>query len=465
MLLNLEKQAKTPLYIQIYQLIKEKIHTQALQADEKLPSKRQLALINDVSENTIMNAYNQLLTEGYIYAVERKGYYVETVDFHYELPTLEKSVPTEKTTQVSYLYDFTRSNPDDEIFPFSVFSKIYRQLFSEPPENLLSETEGKGLFELRESLQRYLSISRGIPCHPDQIILGPSTEYLLTILLQLFESPQIIGVEDPGYHGFSDLFDRFDGQVRPIPVNENGADIQKLRSTDVNLMVATSNHQFPTGSIMPLQDRQKLLQWANQSQKRYIVENDYDSEFKYSGIPIPSLLQLDRENRVIHMGSFTRVLAPALRLSYMVLPQSLLNIYEEVFKNKSAALSTFEQWVIHRFIEEGHFTTHLNRSRTFYKKKRDLMIQAILNEDPEAKIIGEKAGLHLLVQPSTAFSKDILKKEMQERHIKINLLSDFSIKPNAKEKNILFLSFSNIPSDKIPKTVKKIFDSVYFSQK
>lgn len=455
MLLNLNHESDTPLYIQIYQQLKQKIHARELGTNEKLTSKRQLAQLNHVSENTVMNAYNQLLTEGYIYSKERKGYFVADVKLQVNPPTLvKKEEPKPIKTEITY--NLTRSNPDKELFPFSVFAKLYRQVLNQPPAALLSATDGQGLYELRMALQRYLSQSRGVPCTPEQLILGPSAEYLLSILLQLLEDEPTIGVEDPGYTGFHQLFDRLDLTTMPIAVDEQGVNVQKIEKADIDLMLVTSNHQFPTGSIMPLPRRQQLLSWANQKADRYIIENDYDSEFKYSGIPIPALKYLDQQNKVIHLGSFTRVLSPSIRISYMVMPATLLAQYKKKFSSLSAPLGTAEQWVIHDFIQEGHFSTHLNRSRTFYKKKRDYMIQAIRHLDPEAEIYGENAGLHLLVNPSFHFDGPGFKKRVLNEGIKLNLLSDYADQPKEQDENTLFLSFSNIPKEDIEKVIQKL---------
>lgn len=438
--------------------------------NEKLPSKRSLAQINNISENTVMNAYEQLLIEGYIFSIERKGYYVANIEFHIPFSQLKdplehslaKTTPQLKTT---FTHNFTRSNPDQEIFPFTVFSKLYRQLLQETDSKLLSEADGQGLYPLRSQLQHYLSVSRGVPCSPKQIVLGPSTESLLAILFQLVEDDSILGLEDPGYQGFQQLLNRLKIPFVPVPVNNEGLDMKELSNSAINLMIVTSNHQFPTGSIMPLKQRQSLLRWANESNNRYIIENDYDSEFKYSGIPIPSFKYLDHNNRVIHIGSFTRVLSPGIRLSYMVLPHNLLQKYQDVFSAASSSLSTFEQWIIHDFIEEGHFSTHLNRSRTFYKKKRDRMISAIKKIDSKAKIFGEKAGLHLLMQPSIEFDGPLFKEKAAKRGIKLNLLSDYSFNKKAEDDNKIFLIFSGIPENEIEDTIKIIFEIVQLTAK
>lgn len=456
MLLHIDLESTDPLYIQIYRQIKVKIHNNELKTNEKLTSKRQLAQLNQVSDNTVMNAYNQLLTEGYIYSKERQGYFVADIKLQFELPNLPEI--KEKEEPVSTIkYNLTRSNPDKDLFPYSVFSKLYRQLMHLPPEQLLAETNAQGLYELRVNLQSYLSQSRGVPCTADQIILGPSTEYLIAILLDLLKTKPTIGIEDPGYNGFKQLFKRENIPVTAIPIDEMGVNIESLEKSAVDLMIVTSNHQFPTGNIMPLTRRQALLNWANLKDDRYVIENDYDSEFKYSGIPIPSLKYLDQKQKVIYLGSFTRNVSPGIRMSYMVLPDNLLKQYRESYRSYSSPLSTSEQWVIRNFLNDGHFNTHLNRSRTFYKKKRDKMIEAIKTIDSNAKIYGENAGLHLLVRPSLAFDGLHFKNRALKEGIRLSLLSDYATNKMDGQDNTLFISFSNIPKKDIDNLIEDLY--------
>lgn len=411
-----------------------------------------------------MSAYNQLLIEGYIYSIERKGYYVSNIEFHSPVISLKDKTDKVNVKTKSIKYDFTRSNPDQTLFPYSIFSKLYRQLFKRSEGRLIKESEGQGLYALRQELQKYLSFSRGVPCSPEQIILGPSTEYLLNILFQILGDNLSIGLEDPGYQGFHSLINCLKLSYFPINLSENGLNFKKLFRLNIDLMIVTSNHQFPTGYIMPLKERQELLNWANKFPERYIIENDYDSEFKYSGIPIPSLKYLDRKNRVIYLSSFTRTISPGIRLAYMVLPSNLITKYNKLYSDHSASLSTFEQWIIHDFIVEGHFSKHLNRSRTFYKKKRDLFTKTIKKYDPHAEIFGEEAGLHLLVKPSLNFNKVLFKKKALENNIKLKLLNDYSFSNKIDKNKSIFLSFSNIPEKDIDQIIQLIFKLVHLTR-
>jgi len=465
MLLNLDKSNSTPLYIQIYQELKEKILSGELLVNEKLPSKRRMAEDNNISQNTVMNSYAQLLTEGFIISEERRGYFIANIKYQYKFNHLkneddEAKIERENTQKNEYRqvkYDLTQSTPDKNLFPFSVFSKLLRSLFQNSGEKLLAEGSGQGIESLRQSIQHYLSNSRGVPCSKEQIIVGPSSEFLLSILIQLIEEDIVFGIEDPGYQGFSPLMNRLNIPVESIPVDKEGVQIEKLVKSRINLLSVTSNHQFPTGSVMPLRRRQELLSWASEKKNTYIIENDYDSEFKYSGIPVPSLKYLDENNKVVHLGSFTRVLSPSIRMSYLVLPKKLLEIYHKKFAFHSSSISSVMQWGINDFIEKGHFETHLNRSKTFYKNKRDQVISKIHQMDSRAEIYGNRAGLHLLIKPSFSFDGYSFKKKAKAKGIKVNLLSDYSKQKNKDFENTLFFSFSSIEKEEISEVVEQIF--------
>lgn len=460
MLLNINPKSKMPLYIQLYERIKDKINQSELLQGEKLPSKRQLAAANGVSQNTVIKAYEQLLVEGYIRSEERRGYFVEDIDF-LQMPLLSKRSPEdfdlEKKKKQSSLLDLTRSNPDSSLFPFSVFSKIYTGLLNSQDESLLRATRGQGLFELRHAIAAYLSQSRGVPCQTDQLILAPNSQLLLEILFNLYPEIQQIGMEDPGYPGYHSLFKVRQIQEKAIPVDQEGIAIDELYKSGVDTVFVTPNHQFPTGSIMPLERRQQLLIWAQEKPGRIIIEDDYDSEFKYSGIPVPPLIQLDHYQQVVYLGSFTRVLSPSIRLSYLVLPEKMMKRFNESYTHLSSSLNSFTQHAVYKFIKDGHFTSHLNRSRRLYKKKRDLLIQSIQKIDSKAIFYGEEAGLSLLVKPSHCFKGLRLQELCLKEGIRLNLLSNYKDQPSKQDEKILFLSFSSIPLEKIDQLIKKIY--------
>ena len=460
MLLNINHQSKKPLYIQIYEKIKDKINQSELLQGQKLPSKRQLAANNGISQNTVIKAYDQLLVEGYIRSEERRGYFVEDIDF-LQMPLQStkfyEDFALEKKKTEHFLVDLTRSNPDPSLFPVSVFSKIYTNLLNSQDESLLRASSGQGLFELRHSIAAYLSQSRGVPCQTDQLVLAPNSQLLLEILFNLYPEIQKIGMEDPGYPGYQSLFKVRKIEEKAIPLDEEGLVIDQLYQSGADTVFVTPNHQFPTGSIMPLERRQQLLMWAQEKPSRIIIEDDYDGEFKYSGIPVPPLIQLDHHQQVVYLGSFTRVLSPGIRLSYLVLPEKMIKRFNDSYTHLSSSLSSFTQHAVHEFIKAGHFTSHLNRSRRLYKKKRDLLIQSIQAIDSEALFYGEEAGLSLLVKPGHCFNGPKLKEVCLREGIRLNLLSDYKNQPSEQDEKIIFLSFSSIPLEKIDHLIKQIY--------
>lgn len=460
MLLNLNPNTTLPLYIQVYTEIKLSIQHQTLLAGDKLPSKRQLAELNGISQNTVLNAYEQLLTEGYIYAKERQGYYVADVQHLFQVDVtvpLTAKEPSTTNEIPDIRFNFTESVADSSLFPFDSFKKITMQLFDSRNERLLRTADKQGLFELRQALQIYLSQSRGVPCSPEQIILGPSSQYLIQLAMQLMPSITDIGIEDPGYKGANQLLELAGYQLHPLPLDHAGVIPHDLNQTPAQLIYLTPNHQFPTGSIMPLERRQALLEWTKQDDRRYIIEDDYDSEFKYAGIPVPSLKKLDTTGQIIYMGSFSRILAPSLRFSYMVMPQPLITQFHQSHSQMTSPLNTITQWMLHDFMASGQFERHLNRSRRFYKRKREQMIQHILELDPTAQIIGADAGLHLLLTPSFQFDAELLIAMALKHAMKLATLADYTSLPNSQDTNTVFLSFSSIEESEIPTAIRILY--------
>lgn len=458
MLISLDVHSSQPLYIQLYNDFKLKIQQAELTSGTQLPSKRVLAELNGISQNTVINAYEQLLTEGYIYAVERKGYYVSDIQHLFKVePARPLTTPPASKKTDGIRFNFTESMADPSLFPFDAFKKMMMQVFDSNDPQLLQTTDKQGLPELRQALQQYLSQSRGVPCSPEQIILGPSTQYLIQLVMQLLPEITDIGIEDPGYKGANQLLELLGYHLHPLSLDHAGVMPQCLEKTRAQLLYLTPNHQFPTGTIMPLERRQSLLAWTQHSPDRYIIEDDYDSEFKYSGIPVPSLKQLDTTGQLIFMGSFSRVLSPSLRFSYMVLPYPLVERFKQTHSQLTSTLNTFDQKMLSEFIQSPQFERHLNRSRRFYKRKREQLIQQILQHDPAAKIIGADAGLHILLRPSYHFNASHLACAAKQQQIQIATLADYSSKPTAEDYNTLFLSFSSIDITDIETAISSLY--------
>ena len=315
---------------------------------------------------------------------------------------------------------------------------------------------------LRRRIARYLRQSRGVICTEQQIIISAGTEFLLQLLVQLLDKNSVYGLEDPGYERLSMLFKNNAIDFRPISIDNKGMIPEEIIKSGVNVIYIAPAHQFPSGSIMPINRRLKLLNWANTSQERYIIEDDYDSEFKYSGKPIPALKGMDTNDKVIYMGSFSKSISPATRVSYMVLPEALLNSYKERLSYFMCPVPMIDQKVLYRFIGEGYFEKHLNKMRTVYKRKRELLVKEIERLDIKKKIQihGSDAGLHLLLEVDNGMSEEQLVYSAFMAGVKVYALSRYIIKSQIVfKKPTVVLGFAALTENEIKKAVMRLLSA------
>ncbi|MGX7091375.1 MocR-like pyridoxine biosynthesis transcription factor PdxR [Hutsoniella sourekii] len=448
--LALNRHDKFPLYRQVYHLIKDQILSGQLVAGQKLPSKRQLAQINGISYNTVVSAYNQLMDEGYIYAQERRGYYVG--DISQQVRPLQKQALASELEREDPepLVDLTRSIPDPELYPFNQWAKIELGLLRNHQAGIIQPIEFRGLESLRQAIADYLAHSRSVACQARQIILAPSSSSLFAYLFRVLgQEAKRIAVEDPGYHPLIRRYEALGHHLVPLTLDANGIDSQQLSNLQADWLYTTPNHQFPTGAYLPMKRRQALIRWVQEQPDRYIIEDDYDSEFKYSGLPLPSLKSLDASDQVIYMGSLSRSLSPGLRVSYMVVPDRILPAFMSLYGREQSPINSLVQYSLRDFFVEGYFERHINRSRRFYKKKRDHLINLLLECDPHGQLQGEAAGLHLLWRPSRAFDSQALKSKLELAGYRLNTLADYCLQPKAGDDQFLFISFSSLSTDQM----------------
>lgn len=388
-----------PIYQQLYHYIKDEIKTGHIPYNCKLPSKRKLSTHLGISQNTIQAAYDQLIEEGYIHSLERKGFYVNKLDHLQSLkvtPGSEDNIIEELSPAIHY--DFSYHGVDFTSFPFDTWRRLFKEVINEYDRELLLLGDSLGYYRLRSVLATYLHQSRGVICTMDQVIISSGTEILFQSLIQLFKRDYIYGIENPGYERLNQLFRGNRAFFTAISIDESGMIPEEIDKKKPNVLCITPAHQFPSGQIMPINRRIRLLNWANREQNRYIIEDDYDSEFKYSGKPIPALQGIDENEKVIYMGSLSKSISPTLRVSYMVLPPHLLKRYRKELSYQLCPVPIFEQKVLCRFIEDGYFERHLNKMRNIYKRKRELLVASIQKINCNIKILGADAGLHLLLQ-------------------------------------------------------------------
>ncbi|WP_088013493.1 PLP-dependent aminotransferase family protein [Gottfriedia acidiceleris] len=455
---NLIMETNLPLYVQLYEYIKAEIRSGKIPPMTKLPAKRKLAIYLEVSKNTVESAYEQLLAEGYIESVSRKGYFVCEIE---QLILTEKK--REVVKEVSYgepvfKYDFTQTGVDAKTFPFSVYRKISNEVWQLENKELLLLGHPQGEYSLREEIAKYLYESRGVRCSASQIVIGAGTQFLIRILFQLLKGKHF-AVENPGYHRKLVVFEKGEENVEMIPLDEEGICIADLEACNANVMFVTPSHQFPCGMIMPIKRRMQLLQWAQGEYGRYVIEDDYDSEFRYTGKPIPALQGLDTEGNVIYMGTFSKSLLPSLRMSYMVLPKQLIELYQSQYLFYTQSVSRIDQEIIRRFLNEGHWEKHIHKMRVVYRKKRDALISALEKYfTNKVEVIGEDSGLHILLKVHNGMLEEELIKRAAEKNIKVYPVSMYYCE-GTNPKNTVLLGFAILSQSEIEEAIRLLYNA------
>ncbi|AVK82081.1 GntR family transcriptional regulator [Lysinibacillus sp. B2A1] len=458
LLFQLEKDGGKPLYDQLYSGIKEAIITKKISVGEKLPSKRKLSDFLNISQTTIEIAYAQLLAEGYIMSKARVGYFVEEID---ELPYIHQDTVaslSELPKKKTYKIDFNPASIDIHAFPFQTWRKYAKELFDDTSKELLLTGEPQGELSLRTEIANYLYQSRGVVCSPEQIVVGSGTEQLLPMILRLFSDDTYFALENPGYPAVHRMFSQHKRKVYPITVDDEGILIHELEKTSADVVYITPSHQFPTGAVLSATRRAQALNWAAQSTSRYIIEDDYDSEFRYTGKPIPALHALDRNDKVIYMSTFTKSLMPSLRVAYFVLPPKLLATYNDVFNYYSSTVPRFDQHIVANFMRDGHFAKHLNRMRKIYRKKHDKLTSILENYSNQIKITGEQAGMHILLEVQHALTEKHLQELASNAEIGIYPLSDYRLDRTVTSQAQFLLGFGGIPVHEIEQSIEKLMD-------
>lgn len=445
------------LYHQLYSYIKREIQKGRIKYNDKLPSKRKLANHLGISQNTVQTAYEQLIEEGYVISIERKGYFVAKIDnILIFQKTKEMIINEEDSSDKSIKYDFSYQGIDKGSFPFSTWRKITREVINEYDAEILMGTEAQGNYKLRQSIASYLKQSRGVICNAADIILSAGTEYLFYILFQLLNEEYIYGIENPGYEKLNLLFSSNRVNYLPINIDEDGMIPTEIEESGVNIICITPAHQFPTGVIMPINRRIQLLNWMNEKKDRYIIEDDYDSEFKYSGRPIPALKGLNNSNKVIYMGNFSKSLSPGIRVSYMVMPKELISRYREELPFMTCPIPTIKQKVLTRFMEEGYFARHLNKMRIIYRKKREVLVNSIRKYKEKFRIIGADAGLHITIEVNNGMTEKELIKSAKDLGVKVYGLSRYYSSSN-KETCRILLGYADMTEKEIEDGMKILY--------
>ena len=454
---DLDRRGKLARYDYLYRCIREDILAGRLTAGEKLPSKRSLASHLQTAVITVQNAYAQLEAEGYLYTREKRGYYVADVERH---PAAPGRAPARSAPQPqrSWLLDLSSGGSGTEDFPFSVWAKLMRRVLSEEGEALLRATPPNGADALRRAIAQHLYRFRGISAAPEQIVVGAGTEYLYNLIVQLLGREAVYGVEDPGYSKAARIYALGGARTAPVLVDEGGVSLRSLEMSGAQILHTSPNHQFPTGAVTPIGRRQSLLRWAEAREGRYIIEDDYDSEFRFVGRPIPTLFSIDGGEQVVYLNTFSKTIAPSIRISFMVLPRRLLADFRQKLGFYACTVSAFEQYTLAQFLSGGWYEKHLSRMRKHYRQKRDAVIAALRQSplSPHAAIAEEDAGLHFLLRLDGAPPDDVLRRAAEKRGIRLAMLSDYYQCPREAPQHVLVVNYTGIDTEKLPTALARL---------
>lgn len=500
--LNLEPNKPQPIYMQIYQYIKNEILQHHLTPGTKLPSKRSLAAQLGISTITVEGAYGQLISEGYIYARLKSGYYVSPLEnyqqcmnfFDYQMADMDiyqeeasastntidtqhKPVRQDDESEFAKAYPDAAKNPQAtsltrkvdlssnnllaENFPFSIWSRLLRHTMSEKQQLLLTQSPTAGILPLRQAIANHLRHFRGMNISPEQIVIGAGTEYLYELLIKLIGRDKIYCVEDPGYQKLRRIYRDNGACCIAMPIDQQGMSAAALKTMNCDVIHISPSHHFPTGIITPISRRYELLGWAAEGQ-RYIIEDDYDTEFRLVGRPIPSLFSIDMSSKVIYMNTFSKSLASTIRISYMVLPQTLLAKFNSRLNYLSCTVSTFEQYTLAEFINQGYFERHINRMRNTYKKLRQQLLKALTShpEHERIKILQQSSGLYFLLQINTHLSDRDLQARLQQKGLFLQPLQHYYQNRQAAPEHTFVVNYSSIEATDIHRIVDALFSSL-----
>ena len=441
---NINFTNNNPLYIELYNYIKNLILNKELSPNEKLPSKRSLSTYLGISLNTVIEAYNLLLDEELIISIPKKGYYVSEYDISI---TKDISIDSLETNIKKYEYDFSTKNIDSSIFPYYTWNKICKNIIYN--ENILIKSDNFGNIKLRKTISNYIYENKGIKINPKNIIIGSGIEYLLSILLNLLKINKI-GIENPGYDKIYKILKN--NHIEPILCDLDNDGIIINNNTD-GLYITPSN-QFPTGIKTSMKRKIEIANWAKENNK-YIIEDDFDSEFKYLSNQSISLLELCNENTIL-LSTYSRTISPALRISYMILPDKLYELYSNKYSFYSTTVSTLDQLILAEYIDSGAYSRHLNKTKALYKQKRELIINLLKKYD-YINIDYQNSYLSLIIDIND-FDKNKFKELCKNNSIDISIMEDYYL--DNKKDNRIVIGYSGIEITKIEKGINKLLEII-----
>lgn len=439
-------------YYSLYYLIREDVLHGRIKAGERLPGKRTLAKHLSVSVITVQTAYEQLLAEGYIVSEERKGYFVAEVNVG---ESVDAVIPQGTALpERRYTLDLTTGRAPAELFPFSVWAKLMRRTLSEEGEHLLERVPCDGSPRLKAAIAAYLYRFRGYRVNPRYIVVGAGAEYLYGVIVQLLGRDKPYAVENPGYGRVPNTYRLNGAKCTFIDVEEKGVDIGEVERSGACALHISPAHQYPTGAVIPVSNRSRLLNWA-QNTGAYIIEDDYDSEFRLFGKPLQTMAAMNGE-RVVYINTFSKTLAPSMRMGYMVLPPQLYESYLKLYGQSANVVPLFEQLTLAAMLDGGYFERHVNRLKNYYRGIRSELVGIIDKLPVNKQIIETGGGLHITLKLPDFASDGEIKDKAAVYGVNLKCLSDYLFTPSEKYSGVAVINYSSVTQEQLDQ-VKKLF--------
>lgn len=449
---SMEDRGGLPLYEYLYRCIRADILDGALATDERLPSKRALAEHLHLSVITVESAYQQLEAEGYVYTRPKRGFFVAPVD-RTPRPAAATPIPAEPPAK-AWRLDLRSNQVDTSRFPVSTWARLTRQVLSEGGAAILSPTPHQGLFALRQAIADDLRDFKGMAVSPEQIVVGAGAEYLYLLLAQLLGKGAVFAVEDPGYPKIRQVYGKCGAACVPVPIDRQGMNLRALEASGANVVHISPTHHYPTGIVTPIGRRQALLRWAEKA-GCVVIEDDYDSEFRFAGRPIPTLQSIDTRGRVVYMNTFSQTISPSMRMGFMVLPPRLLEQYRRELDFYACTVPVLEQHVLARFLSGGYYEQHLSRMRKEYRARRAAVIDAFQNSAFADRVTfsEQAAGLHFLLRLDTGRTDGDILRRAERLGVRLGFLSEYEAVPSPDYAHTLVVNYAGLEPARLNETM------------
>ena len=450
---TLDRSGASPLYEQLYRALKADILLGALPGGSRLPSGRALAEHLGLSRVTVETAYAQLLAEGYLTSRPRAGYFVEQL-------TPQELPPRVSEPEAQPPEPETAQSRSAQLFPFSVWARLMRGVLLDRRQELLRPAPDAGLPALRQAVAAELYRQRGVHVSPEQVYIGAGAEYFYNLLIQFFGHGRVYALENPGHRKIARVYQANQVAVRPIGMDADGVIPELLEQSGAEVLHISPSHHYPTGTVTPITRRQALMRWLTAQPGRYLIEDDYDSEFRFSGLPIPTIQSMDRSGREIYMNTFSRTISPSLRISYMILPRTLLPQWQAAMGFYSCTVPSFEQMTLTRFLAEGYFEKHLSRMKKHYRAVRAQLFSVL--HTPQAvrqcAVHDTDAGLHLVLELKNAPEPEALRALLRQSGLPDALLSDFFLDaPSPQAQKSIVLGYADAEPAQLEAALTALF--------